>query len=41
MITAQCPVIGDLAAHLKSQDHSDAADAAINSKADLMLDDEK
>lgn len=41
MITEQCPVIGDLAAHLKSQEQSNAVDAAINSKADLMLDDEK
>lgn len=41
MITGQCPVMRDLAAYLKSQDHSDAVDEAINSKADLMLDDEK
>lgn len=41
MITKQCPVMSDLAAHLKSQDHSDAMQEAVNSKADIMLDDEK
>lgn len=41
MIPQQCPVMSDLAAHLKSQDQSDAVDETINSKADLMLDDEK
>lgn len=41
MITGQCPVMRDLAAHMKAQDKSDAIDEAINSKADLMLDDEK
>lgn len=41
MITQQCPVMSDLVAHIKSQDKSDAMDEAINSKADLMLDDEK
>lgn len=41
MITQQCPVMSDLAAHIKAQENSDAMDEAINSKADLMLDDEK
>lgn len=41
MITGQCTVTSDLAAHMKSQDQRDAVDEAINSKADLMLDDEK
>lgn len=41
MITGQCPVMRDLASHLEAKDKSDAMDEAINSKADLMLDDEK
>lgn len=41
MITQQCQVTIDLAAHIKSQENSAAVDEAINSKADLMLDDEK
>ena len=41
MLTTSCPVMGDLARHMRDQDRDESLILAIENEADLMLDNEK